>query len=308
MTDFAVTGKKRSGKGLFCAALICETIQAGKRVATNMDIYLENVFGPFSRHTYLRLPDCPTADDMEAIGKGNDEIDDSRNGIIVLDEASKYFNARAFGDKSRQPLLDWLIHSGKLGWDVYYQMQGLSQVDKQLRETQVEYHVSIKRTDRWPIPGVTQLSKLIGLDIRFPRMHIGTYRHGVDQGALVVDRKFYRAHQYYKAYDTRQVFLDRTHPDACGLHTVLSPWHIIGRHIKRPPPKWLIFLYGVVGYDWITPALEASKPKPVERKPKHPLAELLMRLPESDRLRHWRRLDALGAFTQPDPARGSPCH
>lgn len=296
MTDYAVTGKKRSGKGLFCVGLIRDALLSGKRVATNMDIWPDQMLPPLSRATIVRLPDCPTVEDMEALGRGYEgEYDDDRNGIIVLDESSKFFNARQWGDKARQPLLDWLIHSGKLGWDVYYQMQGLGQIDKQLRDTQVEYHVSVKRTDRWPIPFITPAAKLFGLTIRFPKMHVGTYRHGCDSQALIVDRKFYRARDLWHAYDTRQVFVDRGHPDACGLHTVLSPWHTKGRHYAWIPAEWQRRLFAVVGYDWTKSPRQNKAPKP-ERKGKLPVVALLGKLPPDQAMRHWHRLNAQGAI------------
>jgi len=297
VTDYAVTGKKRSGKGLFCAGLIRDALLAGRRVATNMDIRLDEMLPPLSKSNLIRLPDCPNAEDMELIGKGyeGESIDDERNGLIILDEASKYFNTRQWGDKGRQPLLDWLIHSGKLRWDVYYQMQGLTQVDKQLRETQVEYHVSVKRTDRWPIPFITPLSKLIGLNVRFPKMHMGIFRHGVQHDAMLVDRKFYRAKDLYKAYDTEQVYLDRDHPDAVGIHTVLSPWHVKGRHLPWVPSELRRRYFGIIGYDW-TKDLRQNAQKPQPRKPKHPLVLLLAKLPPDQAMKHWRRLNALGAI------------
>lgn len=292
MTDFAITGKKGSGKGLFSAGLIRDALRDGKKVATNMDIWPEKMLSSTSRATFFRLPDCPTVDDMNAIGLGNEIVDDSKNGIIVLDEASKFFNSRSWGDKTRQPLLDWLIHSRKLGWDVYYAMQGLEQVDKQLRSSQIEYHIAVKRTDKWPIPLVTPLCGIFGLNVRFPRLHLGIIKHGCDRDSLVVDRKFYRAKDIYEAYDTRQVFLDRDHPDATGLYSVLSPWHVKGRHLPPPPPFLLRFLYGVIGRDWEKPPVAPPLPKKV----KHPLAAKLAKLPDEEALRHWRRLDALGAF------------
>lgn len=295
MTDYAVTGKKRAGKGLFCAGLIRDALIAGKRVATNMDLHLEAMLPPTHKATVIRLPDCPTADDMEAIGRGYEgEYDDAKNGLIVLDEASKYFNTRQWGDKARQPLLDWLIHSGKLGWDVYYQMQGLEQIDKQLRTTQVEYHVSVKRTDRWPIPLVTPLAKLVGLDVRFPRMHLGIFRHGCDHDALVVDRKFYRAKDLYDAYDTRQVFLDRGHPDAVGMHTVLSPWHTKGRYYAWIPGELQRRVFAMIGYDW-TKSPRQGKWR-IKRKPKLPQVATLAKLPPDEAVKLWHALDAQGAL------------
>jgi len=294
MTDYAVTGKKRCGKGLFCAGMIRDALRDGKRVATNMDIFPEHLLPASNKATLIRLPDCPTAEDMEALGKGyeGDDIDDEGNGIIVLDESSKFFNARSWGDKGRQPLLDWLIHSGKLRWDVYYQMQGLEQVDKQLRNTQVEYHVAVKRTDRWPIPFLTPLGKMIGLDIRFPKMHLGIFKHGVERDSMVVDRKWYKAADIYKGYDTEQVFLDRDDPRACGLHSVLSAWHVKGRYLPKSPPYLLRLFFALVGVDWT----KAKTPKVKILKEKYPLVMALQKLPESQRIRHFKRLEALGAF------------
>jgi len=294
MTDYAVTGKKRSGKGLFCAGLIRDAMRDGKRVATNMDIYPEHLLPATNKATLIRLPDCPTAEDMEALGRGyeGDDISDDGNGIIILDESSKFFNARSWGDKGRQPLLDWLIHSGKLRWDVYYQMQGLEQVDKQLRNTQVEYHVAVKRTDRWPIPGITPLGKLVGLDIRFPKMHLGIFKHGVERDSMVVDRKWYKAADIYKGYDTEQVFLDRDNPRACGMHSVLSAWHVKGRYLPPPPPYIVRLIMAIFGHDWTI-----QKTKPARNlKPKSPMVELLQRLPENDRIKHFHRLEYLGAL------------
>lgn len=298
MTDYAITGKKRSGKGLFCAGLIRDALKKGKRVATNMDIHLDKMFLPWNKATLIRLPDTPTAEDMDALGLGygtpDSPISEDGNGLIILDECSKFFNARQWGDKGRQPLLDWLIHSGKLRWDVYYQMQGLEQVDKQLRSTQIEYHISVKRTDRWPIPGVTGLGKLVGLDIRFPKMHMGVYRHGCDRDSLVVDRKWYQAKDLYPTYDTEQRFLDRDHPDAVGIHSVLSNWHREGRYLPPAPVGVLRAVYGLLGVDYVAKLRQQRRRH--DKPPKHPLVAKLARLPEAEALRHWRRLEALGAF------------
>lgn len=305
MTDFAVTGKKRSGKGLFCAGLIRDALKQGRRVATNMDIHLEHMFLPWNKSTLIRLPDCPSADDMDALGLGyqGEDIDEDKNGLIVLDETSKFFNSRSWGDKGRQPLLDWLIHSGKLRWHVYYQMQGLEQVDKQLRQSQIEYHISVKRTDRWPIPGITPLCKTLGLDVRFPKMHLGIVKHGVERDSMIVDRQWYRAKDLYQCYDTEQRFLDRDHPKASGMHSVLSNWHTEGRYLPPAPSKPLRFLYGLAGVDYVA-KLRAQRNDQPRHKPKHPAVVAVANLPEPQRVKVWRYLESLGAFereTIPEP-------
>lgn len=300
MTDFAITGKKGCGKGLLSAGLIRDALRAGKRVATNMDIFPEGMLPANNRAVLLRLPDSPCVADLEAIGCGNDEVDDDKNGLIVLDEASKFFNARAWGDKTRQPLLDWLIHSRKLGWDVYYVMQGLEQVDKQLRSTQLEYHIVVKRTDKWPIPFVTTICGWFGLSVRFPKLHVGIVKHGCDRDSMVVDRKWYRAKDLHPSYNTRQVFADRDHPSCCGLHSVLSAWHVKGRHLPPPPAVLVRFWLGMTGKDWT----RLPAPVPLRRNDKLPLVALLGKLSPDEAMRHWHRLDALGAFPVLTPPSG----
>jgi len=293
MTDFAFVGKKRTGKSKHAVLVMRDYLKRGSRVATNIDLNLEPMFGPQSRHTYVRVPDLPTVADFEAIGKGIDNgYDEDNFGALVLDELGVWFNARDFTDKGRAGVLKWLVHSGKFCWDVYYLLHDVEQVDKQLRNTQVEYHVAVKRTDRWPIPGVTPLAKLVGLDIRFPKMHLGIFKHGVERESMVVDRKWYKAADIYKGYDTEQVFLDRDNPRACGMHSVLSAWHIKGRYLPKPPPYWLRFLMAIVGVDWTKPRSEARP----ALKPKLPLILTLQALPEQQRILHFKRLDSLGAF------------
>lgn len=232
MADYAITGKKGTGKSLFAVGLIRDALRAGKRVATNLDIYPEAFGRPLCKAVIARLPDRPTVDDFEALGRGQDGVCEDDNGIIVLDETSTFFGSRQFGDKSRQPMLDWLVHSRKYGWDVYYIMQGLAQVDKQIRDTQIEYHIGVLRTDKWPIPVVTPVAAMLGFTVRWPKLHIGVVKYGTAHDALRIDRKWYRGRDLYRAYDTQQVFVDREHPKAVGLHSVLSSWHVKGRYMS----------------------------------------------------------------------------
>lgn len=231
MADYAITGKKGAGKGLFSTGLIRDALRDGKRVASNMDIHLDALFQPLNKSTYTRIPDRPTIDDFIAIGRGQDGILEDDNGIIVLDEVSTFFGSRQFGDKSRQPMLDWLVHSRKYGWDVYYVMQGLAQADKQIRDTQIEYHIAVNRTDKWPIPIITPLARTVGIKVTFPKMHFGVIKHGVHLNALFIERRWYRGSDLYAGYDTQQIFLDREHPQACGIHTKLSSWYLKGRYL-----------------------------------------------------------------------------
>ncbi|CAG4883760.1 protein of unknown function [Georgfuchsia toluolica] len=297
MADHIVTGKKGAGKTLFCAGVIRDALVEGRRVATNVDIYMDEICYPTSRKTIIRLPDRPTVHDMLAIGYGSpqDEMDESKNGVIVLDEASHFLNARAWGDKERQPLIDWLTLSRKYNWNTYFLAQGLGQIDKQVRDALIEYHISVKRTDKWAIPFVTKFTKLFMKDgVRFPKLHLGIMKHGMDRDALKVDTIWYRAKDLYNVYNTKQKLVDREHPESVGLHTVLSAWHIKGRYMPPAPPT---------GMELVKALVKGENPlvvRPVvPLKPKHPIVEIIMRLPPDERVRHLQRIERLKLLDRP---------
>lgn len=166
MSVYLISGKLGSGKTLSAVGRIRDALMKGRRVATNLDLRLEKLLSPRSGKPYksdglskwhqpvscVRLPDKPTVDDLELIGSGNDSMDESKNGIIVLDELAVWLNSRTFNDKSRMPVIDWLLHSRKKGWDVYFICQHLEQIDKQVRQALVEYLVVCRRMDRMKIP------------------------------------------------------------------------------------------------------------------------------------------------------------
>jgi len=287
MADYLVHGKKGNGKSLVVVGRIRDALLAGKKVATNLNLHLENLLPPGQKNVQCyRLPDRPNIADMQAIGFGSTEIDESTYGLIVLDEMATWMNARQWGDKDRQKLLDWFVHSRKLGWDVYFICQSPAQIDKQARESLLELSVSCKRLDRIRVPFIGTLTKhLFGFELRPPKIHVATVRYGMDRDALLHDRWTYRGHDLYAGYDTRQVFKD-DYSD--GLYSYLSPWHVKGRYMPKVPLSF---------FQWISQLFSKPEKMPVQLKPKHRLANLLSRLPDAERIKHFRRLDALGAFS-----------
>jgi hypothetical protein len=248
MSDYAIVGRKRTGKSLIAVAIIRDALVKGKRVATNLNLNLDHLMHHTSIKTVTRLPDHPTVDDLEALGRGQPGVAEEDNGILVLDEVSHFWNARQFQDKGRLTELQWLTQSGKEGWDVYYIMQGLRQLDAQVRETQIEYLITIKRTDKWPIPFLTPLTAMMFGDeraLRFPKMRLAITRYGIDRDSMVVSRKFYFAKDLYPCYETQQKFLDSSHPDACGMHTMLSAWHLKGRYMPSVPSRTTYLKYAL---------------------------------------------------------------
>lgn len=231
MANFIVIGKPRGGKTLISVARIRERLLAGCRVATNLNLNLEHMLPLSTRQvSCIRLPDFPSVQDFEALGFGSDAYaDESKFGLIVLDETSAFFNARTWADKSRQAVIDWLKHSGKLRWDIYFIAQSESMIDKQIREAFGEHLVVCRRLDRLPLPFVGWLFKLFGLPIKFPKAHLGVVRYGLAKSDLVVARWLYRGRDLYKAYDTEQIFNADTSP---AIYSLLPPYTLKGRFMS----------------------------------------------------------------------------
>ncbi len=278
MADYLVTGKKGNGKSLVVVGRMRDALMQGRPVATNLNLWMEHLLPHRLRNTRAyRLPDRPTLADLEALGEGNDTLrtpkyDEGRNGVLVLDELATWLNARTFADKSRQGVLDWLVHSRKLGWDTYLLAQNPNQIDKQVREALCEYHVICRRLDRLKVP-------VIGL--KLPRVHMAFVKFGMDRDSITAERWTYRGTSLFAAYDTTQRF-SATYDD--GLYSYLPPWHLTRTQAKARP--------------WWRKLLDEVKPRPrYVVKPRHPLVELVAKLPADQRPRHINRLERLGLLS-----------
>ena len=211
MSVYVITGKLGSGKTLVCVGRIYEYLQRGRRVATNLDLDMRALADREDSGAYVeRLPDYPSSADLVALGSGNESADEADNGLLVLDECGTWLNSRGWsGDHDRQAMLDWMLHSRKLGWDVLLIVQDLQIIDKQVRLALCEHLVICRRMDRLPIPGISHFFRLFGFDLRLPRVHLAVVRYGQERESPIVDRWLYRGRRFYAAYDTKQIFNPR---------------------------------------------------------------------------------------------------
>lgn len=228
---YFVTGKLGAGKTLTAVGRIREALQRAVPVATNLDINLKEMLGADKRNTRLyRLPDKPVVEDLQALGYGNKSYDTSKDGLIVLDECGTWFNSRSWNDKSRQPLIDYLLHIRKYGWDVIFIVQDISIVDKQVRLALAEHTVFCRRLDRMQVPFVSSLVSLITLGqikLKLPKLHVGIVKYGDNINALTVDKWMLWGTDLYASYDTKQMFLNN-YP--YGVYSVLPPYYTHGRY------------------------------------------------------------------------------
>lgn len=273
MAVYIVTGKLGAGKTLCTVGRIKEYLSQGRQVATNLDINMCGLADKTnSRVTVTRLPDHPNANDLDSLGSGNQTYDEAKNGLIVLDECGTWLNTREWQDKSRQNLIDWMLHSRKKGWDIILIVQDLALIDKQVRTALCEFVVICRRLDRLSMPLVSPFAKLFGLKVTLPKVHVATVKYGTSLDAPVSERWVYRGNDLYAAYDTKQVFKA---DNPVGLHTVLSRWHLEGRYQQRKnwrhylPLLWLLPLFLVIkiaerfygGYDIESQRFAAQLPE-----------------------------------------------
>lgn len=250
MADYFVSGKKGNGKSVAVVGRIRDALLAGRRVATNLDLRLENLLPAKARRVnVIRLPDKPTAADLEALGYGGPSVDEDTFGVLALDELATWLNARSFQDKTRAGVLNWLVHSRKWRWETYLIGQHIEQVDKQVRVALVEYEVRCRRLDRVKIPFLGNLIRTASggtLKGNLPKMHVA----GVFYEGIRTDRWWYRGADLYAGYDTEQKFVHpleyRPYDDIevrrlavesmQAPYSYLTPWHIKGRYL--PPTLW----------------------------------------------------------------------
>lgn len=271
MPIYSVEGKLGTGKTKFCVWVAQQAMAKKRRVASNVDLFFPHIY-PWGRRTYVRVPDKPTAFDLEALGQGNpDSYDEDRNGVLILDELATWLNARSYQDKERAHLLDWLVHARKHGWDVYLIVQDSGMIDKQVREALIEYQCRCMRMDKVRIPVLGRVLELFHERLAYlPKFHLVTARVGYGQGQIVADRWTFRGHDLHAAYDTRQVFRsDYPH----GAHSVLPPWDW-----QPKATGWARFKA------WVRAGrMQPAKPQP---RPKLPLVAALQKLPPERRV-YW---------------------
>jgi len=281
MPVYSVEGKLGTGKTKFCVWRARSALREGRKVASNVELNL-GAMGLSKPGAYVRIPDKPSAFDLESLGHGNPgSYDEDNNGILLLDELGTWLNARSFQDKGRAPLLDWLIHARKFGWDVYLIVQDSMMIDKQVRESLVEYKCKCMRFDKVRIPIIGGLLQDVGEVFGrrrwgyLPRMHSVAARVGEGASAVVAERWRYRGDDLHAAYDTRQVF---TAHWPHGAFSSLSP-----DYFDLVPEKrgWLAKLAAMVGG-------HARQRAPA--RPKLPWVAEIMSLPPAARIKAWQMI------------------
>jgi hypothetical protein len=228
MTVYVWTANLRGGKTLGTVGEILRALNEGRRVATNLDIWQEELINPWARETEIyRLPDKPEAEHLHQLPPGydGDIIEEERNGELVLDECGTWLNAHGWKDKARAALKGWMVEAGKRRWNVHFIIQDLDSLDSQFRRMFAEFEVKVIRTDRFTIPIIGRLLKpIFGKKMPVPKVHVATFLY---RGSYS-ERRYYRGKDLYNGYDTEQKFSEENQYK--GVSRYLPPYYVYGRY------------------------------------------------------------------------------
>lgn len=269
-------GQPGTGKSTLATGMILDAMRDGRRVVSNFAVDAAPAAlrpsAVISQAYILVLPARPSYEQLHSIGIGwlnkSDHGREDRSGLLVLDEVGGWINSRSWADKDRQLIIDWFLHSRKRGWDIVFIAQHPNLIDKQVREAVVEGYARIRRTDRMRVP-------LTG--VKLPRMHIAIQRYGMEPTAPRLNTWVYRGSTEHKCFSSYALFDadgDTISGTYCTLPARLTRWH--------------------GGRTWSEYWQRKSNP-PVILKPKSLWATKLQNIQdETQRLYHWRKLNALG--------------
>jgi len=228
MPVYLLYGRLGAGKGIMAGQRILDYMSMGRRVVTNFPIRVNHLTGFVHRNKAKAvvevIPDRPTGEQLWALGRGG--ANEENAGLLVLDECSAFLNARQWQSKDRDSMLDWFIHSRKLGWDVILVAQSPVQLDKQVREAICELYTSIRRLDRMKVPV---------LKLKMPRVHIAIARYGSDPNAPVCERWVSRGGpMIWDLYDTQWISVENCN---YGWHSVIPAGHVTNRYQQATPEQ-----------------------------------------------------------------------
>jgi hypothetical protein len=240
MSVFIITGKLGSGKTLVSVGLIRDALNQGRKIATNIDLWPEEMLNWSNKTAEIyRLPDQLSAQAFNDIGSGNDTVevvrgrniyDEKLNGLIVLDEGGLSMNSRDFREEGRKEFIKWCIHSRKRGWDIAIIIQSFESLDKQIRDMFGEMIVYCMRFDKIKIPILGSLLNMIGLGGTMLHLHMAVCRYGSRADSPMTWRKIFKGKDLWFAFDTRQQYFP---DDSEAVYQMLPPYYVKGRYKTR---------------------------------------------------------------------------
>lgn len=160
-----VSGPPGSGKTFYAVRKVTRALEEGKVVAGNVELapdwegrlsrrnwvhYVRwgarRKFRREAAHRYHFTEDLEELTSLRLRGKSHQE----GRGLMVLDEAHNWMNARSWSASDRQAIVRFFSQHRKIGWDVLLIAQHPEMIDKQVRNL-CEYNVHLRnlKKARW---------------------------------------------------------------------------------------------------------------------------------------------------------------
>lgn len=276
---YLLTGNPGAGKSTVAVQhAIYRYAVKGRPVVANFPIDFAPITNhwqrPLSKASCRVIPDRPNRGDLDSIGFGGETEDTA--GVLIIDEAGTWLNARTWQEGERADILDWLTQSRKRYWDLMLIAQSASMLDKQCRDAVCEMVATIRRSDRMRVWG-----------IKMPKMHIAAVHYGLAENAPKIERWIYSGKEAQKCFMSYRLFgADAAH------YSVLPATHTKYRTAAAKTPREAIFRKLGIAHR----PEGGRSPHRASFGPKLPIVELLARLPIDERIKHWKRLHAGGVF------------
>ena len=174
-----VTGAPGSGKSYYAVRAIVEALDKGKLVATNIqladgwahrtaraNVIRRLIPGRVARTAALYESRTFITADLEDLFRVRLAGDGEARGVMVLDEAHNWINARTWDSdetgkaagkgeavRRRLAIVRFFSQHRKLGWDILLITQDEANIDRQVRSL-FEYHVKLKNVRNFKVMGI----------------------------------------------------------------------------------------------------------------------------------------------------------
>ncbi|WP_105188900.1 zonular occludens toxin domain-containing protein [Pseudoalteromonas sp. T1lg48] len=218
MSCWFIEGRRGGGKSKYAVRMIRGRLRNGRAVATNLNLNLDKLV-PGGKTPVIRLPDRPRSEDFLALGKAYPELDpdkpetydESKFGLVVVDEMLVSFNSRGWKDKDRQACVDWFVQSRKFGWHLVFIGQDVEAVDKQLRQALITEIYSCRASTAIFGRGMANtiiqlLAKLFTLGKGIPKFHVCRFYDGQQLKRKSDGVEYFRLNELHSCYQTGQQF------------------------------------------------------------------------------------------------------
>jgi hypothetical protein len=163
----AITGKPGGGKTWLGMRGLCDALVRGIPVATNINMVEGWELALARRSPVARaagrkaverrrqkiVRNVFVAADIKEIMRVKLAGEGESRGLVVLDEAAQWLNARTWSDDDREVITEWFRIHRHLGWDIHLVTQELDFIDKQVREL-VEEEVRVRNIKRAKLAGI----------------------------------------------------------------------------------------------------------------------------------------------------------